>query len=887
MERQNVTLNHLVYRPLKTSAGTYHIYSLSALEEQGIAKISHLPFSIKILLESSLRNLGKYGIEEQDVLHLARWSGASEQREIPFMPSRVIMQDASGIPALVDLVTLRGVFAEQGMDKQEVNPVIPVDLVIDHSIQVDHFGSLSAKQQNLEEEYKRNQERYEFLKWAQKKLKGFRVIPPANGIIHQVNLEYLAHVVQTGEQNGQPLLFPDTVIGTDSHTTMINGLGILGWGVGGIEAEAVLLGNPINMLIPEVVGVRITGTLHEGVTATDLALRITELLREQNVVGKFVEFYGPALKQLSLPDRATIANMAPEYGASMGLFPVDEETLKYLRLTGRNEQVVNSIEAYAKEQGLFYTDQVERRYSQVVELDLSTIEASVAGPTRPHDRVPLSQLQSSFQSLVKSNEQELHKITTNNQTYYLKDGSIVIAAITSCTNTSNPVNMIAAGLLAKKAVEHGLRVPEYIQTSLAPGSKVVSAYLEQAGLTPYLEKLGFYHVGYGCAVCVGNTGKLPEQVEQLIETSDVMLTSVLSGNRNFEGRIHSGIKANYLASPPLVIAFALAGRIDINLEKEPIAVNQAGEPVYLRDLWPTRKEIEEIERLITPELFQGAYASVFEGDTLWKGLPSQQGDLFQWDKQSTYFKPAPFFDNAGLNEDNKGIKEARALLVLGDFITTDHISPVGAIPEDSPAGLYLMEQGVQPADFNSYGSRRGNHEVLVRGTFAHPRLNNRLVARHGGFTKHVPSQEIMSLYEAAMRYKEEHTPLIILAGKGYGAGSARDWAAKGTYLLGVKAVIAESFERIHRSNLAMMGILPLQFRVGESYSSLGLTGEECYTILGLDQPLQPGQMLSVEVSKENQILQEFKVTLRLDTYIEIDYFRQGGIFKKVLRKSGR
>lgn len=871
-----------MYQQLSTDYGSFNIHSLQSLGQSGAVNVRDLPYTTRILLESLIRNQNKLGLTEQDLIQIASKIESHERIEIPFLPTRVIMQDASGVPALVDLVSLRQRLMEEGINPSDVNPVIPVDLVIDHSVQVDYFGSSSAFSNNLQIEYERNQERYEFLKWAQQSFTGLSVIPPANGIIHQVNLECLTRVVQITNQGHERIAHPEIVIGTDSHTTMVNALGVLGWGVGGIEAEAAMLGIPVSMSVPEVVGVEITGQLNEGVTATDVALTMTQLLRQHNVVGKFVEFFGPSLKKLSIPDRATISNMAPEYGATCGFFPVDEETLKFLRMTGKQDEEVDLVERYCKEQGLFHlSDSSENRkvYAKHFVFDLQTVEASVSGPKRPQDRMPLHAVRQSFPKPLPPNESK----EGSKQNTTLKDGSIVIAAITSCTNTSNPVNMIGAGLLAKKAVEYGLTVPSTIQTSLAPGSKAVTGYLRKAGLLPYLEKLGFYHTGYGCSVCVGNSGNLDEEVEKAIQEQDLTVAAVLSGNRNFEGRIHALVKANYLASPPLVIAYAIAGTMNIDLQSEPLGQSASGKEVYLKDIWPSSEEIASlIDSSISSDLFREAYDNVFKGDERWQGLAYEDRPIFKWDEESTYFKASPFF-NAEIDAHQPGdIHQARALLMVGDSITTDHISPVGHIAYDSSAGRYLVEQGVERADFNSYGSRRGNHEVLVRGTFAHPRLQNKLIEKTGGFTLHVPSGEEMDIYSAAMRYQRDNTPLVILAGKEYGTGSARDWAAKGTYLLGVKVVIAESFERIHRSNLAMMGIVPLQFMRGENYESLNLTGLESFSIIGLNGPLSPLQTVKVEAIKADGSKISFQTVLRLDTQMEIELYLKKGVFQSIL-----
>lgn len=861
---------------LSVDCESVSIHSLELLGKDRLIDIEDLPYTMMVLLESLMRNQSRLGLTEQELVQLVSSIGSGESIEIPIVPTRIIMQDASGVPALVDLVSLRQRLMENGINPCHVNPIIPVDLVIDHSVQVDHFGSTSAFLKNLHLEYERNQERYEFLKWAQQSFSNLSVIPPANGIIHQVNLEYLTKVIQL---TNEEIAHPEIVIGTDSHTTMVNALGVLGWGVGGIEAEAAMLGIPISMSVPGVVGVEITGQLTDGVTSTDVALTLTQLLRQYNVVGKFVEFFGSGLKQLSLPDRATISNMAPEYGATCGFFPVDEETLKFLRLTGKKEKEVELVERYCKEQGLFhFSDSHSKTYAERILFDLHTVEASVSGPRRPQDRMPLRSVRQSFpQSLAPIDSNDMTHLDTS-----LKDGSIVIAAITSCTNTSNPVNMMAAGLLAKKAVEYGLTVPQTIQTSLAPGSKAVTGYLQKAGLLPYLEKLGFYHTGYGCAVCVGNSGKLNKNVEKAILDQDLTVAAVLSGNRNFEGRIHSLVKANYLASPPLVIAFAIAGTINVNLETEPLGRSSSGKEVYLKDIWPSTEEINNlVDTVITSDLFQEAYENLFDGDERWRGLKYDNQPIYNWDEHSTYFKASPFF-NTEINEHQSGdIRQARVLLMVGDTITTDHISPVGHIPYKSAAGQYLLEQGVQFADFNSYGSRRGNHEVLVRGTFAHPRLKNKLIDKTGGYTIHIPSGEEMDIFAAAMNYLREKTPLIILAGKEYGMGSARDWAAKGTNLLGVKAVIAESFERIHRNNLVMMGILPLQFMPGENCESLNLSGFESYSIC-LSELLTPLQNVKVEAIDSVGTRISFEAVLRLDTSMELELYLKKGVFQSIL-----
>ncbi len=884
---------------IETGEGPVTIYRLSRLEETGLAPVSRLPFSIKVLLESVLRQCDGSLITAEDVQALAQWTpGHASDREIPYKPARVLLQDFTGVPAVVDLAALRSAMHRLGGDPQRINPLVPVDLVIDHSVQVDYFGARYALAYNAQREFERNRERYEFLRWGQQAFDNFRVVPPATGIVHQVNLEYLAKVVQTRSQDGETVAFPDTLVGTDSHTTMINGVGVLGWGVGGIEAEAAMLGQPIYMLVPEVVGFKLYGQLPEGATATDLVLTVTQMLRAKGVVGKFVEFFGPGLSRLSLPDRATIANMAPEYGATMGFFPVDQETLHFLASTGRDEELIDLVERYTKEQGLFRTDDTpDPEFTDVLELDMSTVEPSLAGPKRPQDRVPLREMKRTFLTALREtfgrapsdaskDIQPGVEIRLGDETAHLHDGSVVIAAITSCTNTSNPSVMIGAGLLAKKAVERGLRVKPHVKTSLAPGSKVVSEYLRASGLLPYLEALRFHIVGFGCTTCIGNSGPLPEAVAQAIHEHDLIAAAVLSGNRNFEGRISPHVKANYLASPPLVIAYALAGRVDIDLIHEPLGYDPNGQPVYLKDLWPTQKEIQQaIRRSLRPEMFRQQYANVFGGNEMWNEIAVSEGELYEWDPESTYIQEPPFFVDMPLEVPSlQSIRGARVLALLGDSITTDHISPAGSIAPDSPAGRYLIERGVQPSDFNSYGSRRGNHEVMMRGTFANIRLRNLLAPdTEGGVTIHLPTGEQMSIYDAAMRYQEAGTPLLVLAGKEYGTGSSRDWAAKGTYLLGIKAVLAESFERIHRSNLVGMGVLPLQFREGESWRSLGLTGREIYDIEGIDDGLQPRQELTVRARGESGE-KVFTVIARLDTPVEVEYYRNGGILHTVLRQ---
>ena len=878
---------------LKTHAGAVTIYRLSRLEQQGLGSISRLPYSIKVLLEAALRQLDGFTITQEDVIALAGWPVGSGEREIPYKPARVILQDFTGVPSVVDLAAMRAAVARLGGDPGRINPVVPVDLVIDHSVQVDLFGSPLALQFNAEREFERNRERYEFLRWGQQAFDNFRVVPPATGIVHQVNLEYLARVVQVQEADGETLAFPDTLIGTDSHTTMINGLGVLGWGVGGIEAEAVMLGQPMYMLMPEVIGFRLTGRLREGATATDLVLTITQMLRQKGVVGKFVEFYGPGLSTLSLPDRATIANMAPEYGATIGFFPVDEETLVYLRHTGRSPELVDLVEHYCKEQGLFRTDaSPDPIFSETLELDLSSVEPSLAGPKRPQDRIALREAQKAYRAGVASRNGHRATVEMDGTRFEISDGAVVIAAITSCTNTSNPSVMVGAGLLAKKAVERGLRVPPYVKTSLAPGSKVVTRYLTEAGLMPYLEALRYHLVGYGCTTCIGNSGPLPEPIAEAIREHDLTVAAVLSGNRNFEGRIHPLARLAYLASPPLVIAYALAGTVDIDLTNDPLGHTPDGQPVYLRDIWPSAEEIREtIRRSLKPEMFAEEYRNVFDGNEAWNAMAVPQGSLYTWDPASTYIQEPPFFADLSLEASALGdIRGARVLALLGDSVTTDHISPAGAIPITSPAGQYLIAHGVEPRDFNSYGSRRGNHEVMMRGTFANTRLRNLLVPGvEGGVTVYLPQGagsreqgEQMAIYDAAMRYKADGTPLIIIAGKEYGTGSSRDWAAKGTALLGVRAVLAESFERIHRSNLVGMGVLPLQFKPDENAQTLGLTGYETYDIEGLAS-LQPRQDVTVRARRADGSTRTFTMTCRIDSSVEVKYYRNGGILHAVLR----
>jgi len=877
---------------LKVGSKEYEIYRLDALDKAGVST-KHLPFSLRILLENLLRTEDGRNVRPEDIRALAAWnSNTKSEKEIAFTPSRVLMQDFTGVPAVVDLAAMRDAMTALGGNPSLINPLQPAELVIDHSVQVDEFGTPQAFALNAELEFMRNKERYAFLRWGQDSFRNMAIVPPDTGIVHQVNLEYLARVVFVKESPGKRVAYPDTLVGTDSHTTMINGLGVLGWGVGGIEAEAAMLGQPVSMLIPQVVGVKLTGRLREGATATDLVLTITEMLRKHGVVGKFVEYFGPGLRDLPLADRATIGNMSPEYGATCGIFPVDKETLSYLRLTGRSEEQITLVEAYCREQGLFHDeDTPEAQYSELLALDLATVEPSVAGPKRPQDRVVLSEAKESFEkalpNLIKATKAGAPAVPSNGNGH-LHHGSVVIAAITSCTNTSNPSVMLAAGILAKKAVERGLEVPAWVKTSLAPGSKVVRDYLEAAGLTGYLEKLKFHIVGYGCTTCIGNSGPLPVEVAEEIDEKNLVVASVLSGNRNFEGRINPDVRANYLMSPPLVVAFALAGRIDTDLRLDPIGNGKDGKPVYLADIWPSQREVDEAVQQISSDMFRKSYGDVFAGDEHWRSLPVPKGDTYKWDRNSTYIRRAPYFDEMAVKPGAiADITNARVLAALGDSVTTDHISPAGSIKKDSPAGKYLLEHGVLPADFNSYGSRRGNHEVMVRGTFANVRLRNKMVPGiEGGFTRHLPDGAHMTIFEASEKYIAEGVPLVILAGKEYGSGSSRDWAAKGPRLLGVHAVIAESYERIHRSNLVGMGILPLQFIAGESAETLGLTGDEVFEITGiaaLIEKFSSGARVKVR-AKSSSGTKEFGAILRIDTPQEALYYANGGILQYVLRQ---
>jgi aconitate hydratase len=873
---------------LSVDGKSYEIFHLSALEKKGVGHVARLPFSLLVLLENLLRMEDGRFVHAKDIEALASWEAkAALQKEINFMPARVLLQDFTGVPAVVDLAAMREAIRQLGGDPKKVNPLLPAELVIDHSVQADKAGSDMAFAFNAELEFHRNIERYAFLRWGQKAFDNFKVVPPDTGIVHQVNLEYLARVVFDAPAGGSTQAFPDSLVGTDSHTTMVNGLGVFGWGVGGIEAEAAMLGQPLSMLIPDVVGFKLHGRLPEGATATDLVLIVTEMLRKKGVVGKFVEFYGTGLSSLSLPDRATIANMAPEYGATMGFFPVDAETLSYLRFTGRDTARVRLVEEYTKAQGIFRTDATpDPIYSDTLELDLANVEPTLAGPKRPQDRVPLRQAKVSFEKSLEGAAQKHISVQKNGDKFELSNGSVVIAAITSCTNTSNPSLMLGAGLLAKKAVERGLHRKPWVKTSLAPGSKVVTDYLLAAGLTKYLNELGFQLVGYGCTTCIGNSGPLDERIGNAIKDNSLVAVSVLSGNRNFEGRIHPLVRANYLASPPLVVAYALAGRMDFDMASEPLGNDKAGKPVFLRDIWPSPQEIESTVRAnVTTAMYHKEYGEVFQGDARWRGLPVPEGDLYKWDDKSTYIKLPTFFEGISRTPAPLGdISKARVLAMLGHSVTTDHISPAGSIPADSPAGKWLIAQGVKPVDFNSYGARRGNHEVMMRGTFANIRLRNQLVpGTEGWWTVHLPGREKMTIYDASMKYQKDGVPLVVLGGKEYGSGSSRDWAAKGTLLLGVRAVITESYERIHRSNLLGMGVLPLEYRAGETAQSLGLTGFEEFTIEGVAK-LAPRQTFQVRARDDQGKEKAFQVTARADTPEEVTYYRHGGILPYVLRQ---
>ncbi len=890
-----------------TGAGQAGIYRLSKLEALGLTKVAELPFSIRVLLESLLRNCDGYVVTEQDVKNLANWTESrgvlapgSDGVEVPFKPARVVLQDFTGVPCVVDLAAMRAAMQRLGGDPKKINPLVPVDLVIDHSVQVDYFGTDQSLDLNIELEFSRNAERYEFLRWGQTAFDNFRVVPPGTGIVHQVNLEYLAKGVFIGQDHAGNVAYPDSLVGTDSHTTMIDGLGVVGWGVGGIEAEGVMLGQPIYMLMPEVVGMKLTGSLPPGATATDLVLMVTQQLRKHGVVNKFVEFYGSGVSTMSLADRATIANMSPEYGATMGFFPIDNETLRYLERTGRTPSEVQLVERYAKEQGLFRTDDSPAPvFTSTVELDLSTVEPSLAGPKRPQDRIPLAAMKSTWsRDLVETYKKPAPNghatsvdVQLDGKTFPVEHGSVVIAAITSCTNTSNPSVMIAAGLVAKKAVEHGLTVPPHVKTSLAPGSRVVTDYFEKAGLNTFLDKIGFNTVGYGCTTCIGNSGPLPDPIASAVQSNDLIVSGVLSGNRNFEGRINPHVKANYLASPPLVVAYALAGTTDVDMATEPLGTGTGGKAVYLRDIWPTHAEVKSVvDASVLPEMFQKQYDNVWQKNPKWNAIQVTGGELYAWDPKSTYIQEPPFLvDLTPEVSPIKSITGARCLAALGDSVTTDHISPAGSIAKASPAGTFLIENGVEPIDFNSYGARRGNDRVMTRGTFANIRIRNHMApGTEGGVTRHLPDGEVLSIYDAAMKYKAAGVPLVVLAGAEYGTGSSRDWAAKGTFLMGVRAVIASSYERIHRSNLVGMGVLPLELPAGTSWQSLGLTGEEIFDFPELNDDLKPRQTMNVvahrQLGTDGETTLTFPVTVRIDTPVELDYYRNGGILHTVTRK---
>ncbi len=893
--------------------GPTSFYRLSRLEDEGLTSFDRLPFSIRVLLENVLRNAGAGHVTPEHVEAVAAWSPSNAGADFPFMPTRVVLQDFTGVPAIVDLASMRDGIREMGGDPARINPLVPADLVIDHSVQVDFFGTGHAFEKNVAREYERNRERYALLRWAQEAFENYSVVPPGTGIVHQVNLEYLASVIHRRDHGGMALAYPDTVVGTDSHTTMVNGLGVVGWGVGGIEAEAVLLGQPYHMLLPEVVGVKLTGALPEGATATDLVLRVTELLRAHGVVGRFVEYYGAGLSGLTLPDKATLANMSPEYGATVGFFPVDAETLTYLRGTGRDPGTIERVERIAREQGLFRTDDTpDPEYTSTLELDLATVEPSVAGPKRPQDRIDLTDVRPAFArdlpalvpagfpldgggapgsgggTAVATTRRRAVEIEMDGRTVEIGDGTIVVAAITSCTNTSNPSVMVGAGLMAKKARALGMEVMPWVKTSMAPGSQVVTDYLEAAGLMKYLEELRFNLVGYGCTTCIGNSGPLPGPVADAVSEHGLVVASILSGNRNYEARIHMLVRANYLASPMLVVAFALAGRIDIDLHNEPLGRSRDGRPVFLADIWPTPEEIRDtVATSLRPEMFRERYARVFDGDEHWQALPlPEEGSLYEWDPESTYIRNPPFFrDMSPEPPPLADVRGAHALALLGHTTTTDHISPAGAIPRDEPAGRYLRDRGVPPIRFNTFGSRRGNHEVMMRGTFGNVRLRNLMLQdREGGYTVHVPSGEVTTIFEASESYRAAGTPLVVVAGREYGTGSSRDWAAKGTYLLGVRAVIAESYERIHRSNLVGMGVLPLQFEEGEGAETLGLTGFEVYDVTGIAGGLEPGGEVAVRAARRDGSTVDFRATVRLDSDVEVEYYRNGGILHTVLRR---
>jgi aconitate hydratase A / 2-methylisocitrate dehydratase len=888
-------------RPLKVGSKTYAFYSLPEAEKSGLKGISRLPFSLKVLLENLLRNEDGRTVNKEDIQAVAQWlKTKTSEREIAFRPARVLMQDFTGVPAVVDLAAMRDAMKMLGGDAKKINPLVPVDLVIDHSVAVNFFGNNAAFKKNVEEEYKQNQERYRFLKWAQRSFEDFRVVPPGTGICHQVNLEYLSHTVWTAKTKinfankvvANELAYPDTLVGTDSHTTMVNGLSVLGWGVGGIEAEAAMLGQPYSMLLPEVIGVRLNGKLKEGITATDLVLTVTQMLRKRGVVGKFVEYFGPGVASLSIEDRATLGNMSPEYGATCGFFPIDDDTIRYLRETGRPADRVALVLAYAKAQGLYHTKTTpDPVFTDVLKLELGSVEASLAGPKRPQDRVPLKEVKSGFayaldEEFGKGSELD-KRVPVEGREHTLGHGDVVIAAITSCTNTSNPSVMVAAGLVARKAAAKGLTVKPWVKTSLAPGSQVVAEYFEKSGLQKELDKLGFNLVGFGCTTCIGNSGPLPPEISKAINDSDLVAAAVLSGNRNFEGRVNADVRANYLASPPLVVAYAIAGSMQVDVAKAPLGTDQNGRKVYLRDIWPSSREVSDIIRKnISRQMFARKYADVFKGDTNWRKISVQGALTYPWDRKSTYVQNPPYFSSmAKRPEAPSDIIDARVLGLFLDSITTDHISPAGSIKVDSPAGRYLVDHKVKPLDFNQYGTRRGNHEVMMRGTFANIRLKNQMVPGvEGGYTVHYPSGERMTVYDAAMRYKSENVPLVVFAGKEYGTGSSRDWAAKGTILLGVRAVIAQSFERIHRSNLVGMGVVPLVFEEGTTWQTLGLKGNEQVTLRGLHNDLKPHQRLIAEIIASDGGLKRVPLICRIDTVDELDYYRNGGILQYVLRR---
>jgi aconitate hydratase len=884
-----------------TGSGQASLYRLGSLEDAGLARIAELPFSIRVLLESVLRNCDGFEVREQDIRELAGWKAqAAARKEIPFKPARVLLQDFTGVPCVVDLAAMRSAMKRLGGDPKRINPLIPVDLVIDHSVQVDQFATADALERNMELEMTRNRERYEFLRWGQKALANFRVVPPGVGIVHQVNLEYLAEVVFLSNDETGPVAFPDTLVGTDSHTTMINGLGVLGWGVGGIEAEAVMLGQPLYMLMPDVIGFEMTGHLPSGATATDLVLTVTQMLRKEGVVSKFVEYFGTGVSTMTVADRATIANMSPEYGATMGYFPIDGQTLDYLRLTGRSDAEVQLVERYTKEQQLFRTDEGPTpQYTKVLRLDLSTVEPSLAGPKRPQDRVSLATVKQAFRRSLQAPVSErgfalsdaevgrTARVANDGRSEEIGHGAVVVAAITSCTNTSNPSVMLAAGLLAQKAVERGLTVKPHVKTSLSPGSRVVTDYFEKAGVQRALDALGFTNTGYGCMTCIGNSGPLPEPVAAAITEGCLVAAAVLSGNRNFEGRINPFVKANYLASPPLVVAYALAGTVDRDLEREPLGTGKDGRPVYLKEIWPSQEEIDAaVARAVEPEMFRQRYGNVYDVNPMWSSLPVGASELYPWNPSSTYIQEPPFLtDIASEPGPIRPIAGARVLLALGDSVTTDHISPAGSIASSSPAGRYLQEHGVAPVDFNSYGARRGNDRVMTRGTFANIRIRNQLApGTEGGVTRHLPDGQVMSVYDAAMQYQQDRIPLVVLAGTEYGTGSSRDWAAKGPQLLGVRVAIASSFERIHRSNLVGMGVLPLELPQGTTWKSLGLTGEETFDFPELDDSLKPGAEMRVRATAPDGRVNEFRAKVRIDTLVELEYYRNGGILQTVLRK---